>query len=94
MPELNDEIKKHNVYLKSRAHMELDGVLEVLSFDDVSVSLETVMGEMIIEGEELRVSSLDTDKGIVVLDGKINGMYYNTDSQKEKRRFFGGLLGK
>lgn len=94
MQDNNTESQKHNVFLKSRAHLDLDGVSEVLSFDDNTVELETVMGEMSIEGENLRVSSLDTEKGVVIIDGKINSIFYNTDTQRTKRGFFGGMFGK
>ncbi len=90
---MNEQIRPHDIIIKSRAHMEICGVENVTSFDEENVCLETVMGEMMIEGENLHVSSLDTDRGTVLLDGKINGIYYNTQMSESKKGFFGRLLG-
>ena len=40
-------------------------------------------------GDGLRVGTLDTDKGIISVDGKINALYY-TDSIKGRRGSFQG----
>lgn len=90
---MNEQIRQHDIVIRSRASMEICGVKNVISFDEENVCLDTVMGEMTIEGEELNVSSLDTDRGTVHLSGKINGLYYNTESSEPKKGFFGRLLG-
>ncbi|MBR4295421.1 MAG: sporulation protein YabP [Clostridia bacterium] len=90
---MNEQIRPHDIIIKSRANMELCGVLDVISFDEQSICLETSMGEMVIEGEELHVSSLDTDRGTIMLGGKINGLYYSTDSAEGKKGLFGRLFG-
>ncbi len=93
MPDTNEQIKAHDIAIRSREHTEITGVTNVVSFDDTSVCLETSMGEMMIEGEDIKVSALDTDRGRVVLDGKINGLYYNTETQTKKRGLFGKVIG-
>ncbi|MBQ8005845.1 MAG: sporulation protein YabP [Clostridia bacterium] len=90
---MNEQTIAHDITIKSRGHMELSGVENVVSFDEETVCLETVMGEMIIEGEELHVSALNTEKGTVLLLGKINGLYYNTVKSESKKSFFGKLFG-
>ena len=90
---MNEQSRPHDISIRNRGHMEICGVLNVTSFDEESVCLETVMGDMVIEGEALKVSSLDTDRGTVMLDGKINGLYYNTSSSEPKKGFLGRLIG-
>ncbi len=90
---MNEQVRPHDMIIKSRARMEISGVENVISFDEESVCLETVMGELMIEGQNLRVSSLDSDRGNLLLDGKINALYYNTDAGETKKGFFGRLLG-
>lgn len=89
---MNEQARPHDIIIKSRANMELCGVLNVISFDEQSVCLETSMGEMVIDGENLHVSALDTDRGTITLDGKINGLYYSTDSAEGKKGLFGRIF--
>ena len=83
----NDE--SHEVNIKSREEIRLSGVREVLSFDVAYLVLDTVQGEVTIEGESMRMETFDTDSGIVELKGRIDSLVYSTE--KEKRR---GLFGK
>lgn len=89
---MNEQARPQDIIIRSRAQTEINGVKSVISFDEESVCLETVMGELLLEGEGLNVSTLDTDKGIVHLSGRINGLYYNTDASEPKKGFFGRLL--
>ncbi|MBR3967286.1 MAG: sporulation protein YabP [Clostridia bacterium] len=90
---MNEQANKHDILIRSREYIEICGVETVVSFDEESVCLESVMGELLIEGEELNVGTLDTDKGVVKLTGKINGIYYNTSTPKPQKGFFGRLMG-
>ncbi len=90
---MNEQRRAQDIIIRAREHVDISGVTDVISFDEDSVRLETDLGEMMIEGEGLKVSSLDTDRGNVSLDGRINGLYYNTDSGEGKKGFFGRLLG-
>lgn len=89
---MNEQSKQHDIIIKSRGNVEISGVESVISFDDESVCLESIMGELLIEGEELNVGTLDTDRGIVKLTGKINGIYYNTSSQKPQKGLWGRII--
>lgn len=76
---------KHSISLKDRKEMRIDGVTEVLSFDDRSVVLKTQCGDMAIDGTDLKIAVLEIDAGIVVLSGTVSGVYYYEQSTKEKR---------
>ena len=90
MTENTENKKNHGVLIRARAHLEITAVTDVISFDEDSVNLETEMGEMMIDGENLHVGTLDTQKGVVVIDGRINGLYYRTEQPRKKGigRFF------
>ena len=90
---MNEQAKQNDIIIRSRGYVEVCGVESVISFDDESVCLESVMGELLIEGEELSVGTLDTDRGIIKLTGKINGVYYNTSSPKPQKGLFGRFIG-
>ncbi len=86
------EIKKeHEIKLVKRKEMAIFGVCEVISFDDESVRLMSVEGEIYVEGEEIKIGVLDTDKGVVTLTGKINGFYYVSEEKIAKKGFFSRL---
>ena len=89
---MNDQnnAERHDVSIKGRGHIEITGVKEVLSFDERAVSLITFGGEMNIDGEELKIGVLDTDRGLLSVDGRVNGMYYYDGHSEEKR----GILGR
>lgn len=82
----------HSVRSAARMKTEIGGVQDVESFDEGCVVLHTVCGEMTVEGEGLHVGTLDMERGVVVVDGKVNGIYYS-DGEPKKRglraRFFG-----
>ena len=79
--------EKHSVTLKDRKDMRIDGVTEVISFDEVCVMLKTQCGDMAIEGKDLKIAVLEIDAGIVVLSGTVSGVYYSDPMNKEKRSF-------
>ena len=69
--------EKHTVALTARKSAVLTGVCDVQSFDERVVMLKTDCGELCVEGEELRVGTLDTEKGVVELTGRICALYYS-----------------
>ncbi len=83
-----DSVKeKHSITLKDRKDMRIDGVTEVISFDELYVMLKTQCGDMAIEGKDLKIAVLEIDAGIVVLSGTVSGVYYSDPQNKEKRSF-------
>ena len=82
---------EHGFIVKARAHVEIRGMTEVLSFDENSVSLATTSGNMIIEGRDLRVGVLDVKEGTVAVDGHIDSIYYQDDEQGDTSK---GLFGR
>lgn len=75
-----------------RKQLEVNGIIDVVRFDDVSVVLQTVCGELTIEGNGLKMSVLDTDKGIVSLDGQVDSIYYSEETNEPKKRLFGRIF--
>ena len=86
------ELLSHDIRLLKREKLEIGGVNEVVSFDEVCVLLKTVCGELTIEGKNLKISVLDTEKGVVLLDGYVDALYYSNEQNTEKRGFFGKLF--
>ena len=85
-----DFAEKNDIAIRSRRHIDVTGVKEVLSFDESSVSMITACGEMSIEGESLKIGTLDTEKGIVSVDGRIGAViYYDEPTGEGRKKLFG-----
>ena len=80
-----------NIILENRKKLSISGVLDVLSFDDQIVILETDLGMLTVKGEDLRINKLSLDSTEVIIDGNINSLTY---SQKQDGKSSGGLLNK
>lgn len=66
----------HNVMIKDRKVMELTGVKQIDSFDSSEFLLETAQGWMVIQGKDLTLGKLDTERGDVVIKGLIESLSY------------------
>lgn len=80
-----------NLVLENREQLSVSGVLDVLSFDDQVVIIETELGLLTIKGEDLRINKLSIDTSEVVVEGDIFSMNY---SEKEMEKKGGSILGK
>ncbi len=89
---LQNENKNHEIHIGERKEMSVTGVKEVVSFDESCVILRSLCGEITVEGSGLKVGALDTDRGLVTLEGKIDTVYYSDDASEEKHGFFSKIF--
>lgn len=80
-----------NLVLENRQKLSVSGVLDVLSFDDQIVIIETELGLLTIKGDNLRINKLSIDTSEVVVEGEIFNLAYS-DNEIEKKN--GGLFNK
>lgn len=80
-----------NLVLENRGKLSISGVLDVLSFDDQIIMVETELGLLTVKGEELRINKLSIDTSEVVVEGDIYSLSY---SEKEIEKKGTSLLGK
>lgn len=71
----------HNVVLKDRKVLELTGVKQIDSFDANEFLMETAQGWMVVQGQDLTLGKLDTERGDVVIRGVIESMSYVTNKK-------------
>jgi sporulation protein YabP len=74
----------HNLTLNSRENLSINGVKEILNFDENSVCLKTDYGDLSIEGNSIRIDILNIETGNVVMRGKINSIYYYDSISADK----------
>ena len=65
-----------NLIIENRNRVNISGVRECLSFDDETVILETVLGNLTLKGEKLHIVNFDTKSGDFSLEGKIFAVAY------------------
>lgn len=80
-----------NLVLENRGKLSISGVLDVLSFDDQVIMVETELGLLTIKGENLRITKLSIDTSEVIVEGNISYLAYsNKDVEKNK----GSIISK
>ena len=81
-----------NVILENREKLTISGVLDVLSFDDQIVILETELGLLTVKGENLRINKLSLDTTEVIVEGTIYNLAYSEKNLDKKSS--GSFIGK
>lgn len=82
-----------NLILESREKLNISGALDVLSFDDQIVILETHLGLLTVKGEDLRISKLNIESEEVIVDGNISSLCYSDKSfEKRENNFFSKIF--
>ncbi len=84
--------KTHNLIIENRERLSLSGVIDVESFNDECVVVETDLGSLIIRGEDLHISKLNLDSSELNIEGDIISCEY-IDSAGTKSKGL-GFLGK
>ena len=68
--------QQHEICINGRDRTTVSGVTEVISADNATVNLNTVMGRLIIKGTGLSMGKLDVSGGQLSLTGRINSIEY------------------
>ncbi len=90
----NDIMSSHSISVTERKNISITGVKKIDSFDNEEFLMDTVMGYVIIKGEDLEIVKLDTFQGNVSIKGKINSFVYTDNGVKKKDEGFFGKLFK
>lgn len=91
LPQNNSNIVQ-NLILENREKLTITGVIDVLSFDDQIVIVETQLGLLTVKGEDLRINKLSIDSLEVIIEGEIFSLGYSNEDIARKNS--GNLLGK
>ena len=81
---------EQRLLLLNRATLELTGVEDVVSFDETGAVLKTNLGLLAVEGEELHVVKLDLAGGLLLIEGRIGGLFFSETGgmKKNGKRLF------
>lgn len=82
-----------NLVLENRNRLNISGVLDVLSFDDQIIIVETELGMLTVKGDNLRINKLSIDTSEVIVEGEIMSLTYsNKDLDKKNESFLGKIF--
>ena len=66
-----------NLILENRNRLNISGVLDVLSFDDQIIIVETELGMLTVKGDNLRINKLSIDTSEVIVEGEVISLIYS-----------------
>ncbi|MBV7276769.1 sporulation protein YabP [Clostridium thailandense] len=91
--EIKIEEKKSLLSVENRKRLVLNGVVEVISFDEEQIVLNTNLGTLNIKGQGLKMNKLDVQNGDVIIIGTINScIYTNSEIKKQKASIISRLF--
>lgn len=85
--------KVQNLILENREKLSISGVVDVESFNDETVIVDTDLGVLIIRGMDLHISKLNIDNSELNVEGEIISCEYSDrDGSRSKGGFFARMF--
>jgi len=81
-----------NLILENRERLSVSGVMDVVSFDDESVVIDTEMGLLTVRGAELHINRLNVENQELIVEGDIFNCSYSDKNYMKTKGL--GLLGR
>lgn len=81
-----------NLILEGRARLSVSGVMDVESFDETLVLMETSDGMLSVRGSGLHMEKLNLENGELALVGEISALEYD-DRVSARTGLFARLFG-
>ncbi len=74
-------MEDHKLVLEARKSAKLTGINKVISVEPDLVLLITDAGKLKITGKDMHIINLDIEKGMLDLDGMIDGISYSASKE-------------
>ena len=93
MVETQNEQSSQNVLLENRKKLEMSGVEDVVSFNDLQIVAKTTLGLFTIKGTKLHIEKFNTKTKELNIKGTVNELKYsNDDSKRDNKNFLSKLF--
>ncbi|MFZ7101383.1 MAG: sporulation protein YabP [Peptococcaceae bacterium] len=89
-----EERRENSVTLANREKLQITGVANVESYDEVEIVVQTLLGILVIKGEGLHITNLNLEAGKLAVDGYIIRMEYPEDKGAKLRDKSKGIISK
>ena len=77
---------KQQIVITDKNKVEIDAVTSVRSFDEDGVLIDTSIGQISIEGRDLRIENFEKSSTKILISGNIIGVYYLEKRDKKRGR--------
>ncbi len=86
---MNNELKEQILTLNNRKRLEITGVKKLESLNKTEFFVDTILGLLLVRGEDLEMQHLDIEKGILWIVGRVSSLsYLDEDNNKKKDEGF------
>lgn len=75
---------RHQLTLIDREEMTVDGVLNLGSYDEREIVMETEQGILQIKGDSLNIKQLNLEKGSIIIEGVVKMLSYDDEPRAKK----------
>ncbi len=89
---MNNSISNQDIFLSNRKELKITNVKKINTLNNLLFDVETGLGRLKIEGKDLDMISLDNDKEILLLKGKIDKIEYLDKSKNKETSFMAKLF--
>ena len=79
-------LKSQTITVTNLKTFSMSGVIDIAAFDGDYILLDTSMGNISVEGSDLKIQSLTKENGEILVTGDITGVFVTPI--KQKKRFF------
>ena len=86
-----EENKLHNIIMEKRERLSISGVKDIGIYNEELVELSTVMGELVVKGNNMHINKFNTEDGELKIEGSISSVSYE-DEKMSKGSFWSGLF--
>lgn len=82
---------RHQLTLLDREDLSINGVMNLGSYDEKEILMETEQGLLTVKGENLNIKQLNLDQGNINIEGVIRVVAYD-DAARNKKGLLERLL--
>ncbi len=79
--------KERVLRLTNRCDLLVEGVCNVVRFEEESILLDTDLGMLEVDGAQLKIVKLDPEKQEIRIGGTVHALFYVEPSAKKKGLF-------
>lgn len=88
------EHNQQKLIMTGRERLDMVGVKKVEDFDKRRIHLETVLGDFVIQGEDLHIDQLLLEEEKLSVSGQIGSLVFPDASAHKSRKKSAGLLNR
>ena len=82
---MNSDFKEQILTLNNRKRLEITGVKKLESLNKTEFFVSTILGLLLVRGDNLEMQHLDIEKGILWIVGEVSSLSYLDEEVNKKK---------